>query len=636
MEVQAGASPSEGPAAIIWPETLEHVQAVVRWARAGGVALVPFGAGSGVCGAVLPQPDHVLVDLKRFSSFSVRPGPVLDVGAGALGISLEEALLEGGYTIGHYPSSILISTVGGWVAARGAGQASGRYGKIEDMVTSLEVVLGTGEVVHARRRERGPDLVPLIVGSEGTLGIVTRVGLRLHSAPTGRAFAAFAFEQVEAGIDALRRLFQEGLRPAVARLYDPLDTLLLADEEGETRPAPTSVPEPGLRAAALRAVLRAPALLARAMAVAERSLYSRAALVLVHEGDPDSVERESQRAAALCRAGGGTALGEGPARAWYRRRYHVSYRQSPLFRGGAFSDTMEVAAPWSRLFEVYEAVRRALGRHVLVMAHFSHSYPDGASVYFTFAGVAHGGASSLEVYDRAWRVALSAALDAGAALSHHHGVGRSKAPRLGEELGAAIAVVRSLKSAWDPDGILNPGALLPPPGPAEQQRAPAPSTEPELDAVSALCSLPGTLRLAEAERWLGARGHGLGLAAESWAAVEGLTVGQWIGLGLPGSADRYADPVGVRLSGFTATLTNGVRVALRVAPRRAVGPDLSALFLGAGEMFGSVERATLAAPRAGSAPAVTLPFSGERNPELDASEAVALERLRVALAAKSG
>jgi alkyldihydroxyacetonephosphate synthase len=496
------------------------------------------------------------------------------------------------------------------------------------------VVLGSGEVLKARRRELGPDLVPLIVGSEGTLGIVTRVGLRLHPAATARTFAAFAFERVEAGLDALRRLFQEGLRPAVARLYDPLDTLLLADEEGETRPASESAKNPGMRAAAFRAVLRAPVLVARAMALAERSLYSRAALVLVHEGDADGVAREAARAAALCTAGGGRALGEGPARAWYRRRYHVSYRQSALFRGGAFSDTMEVAAPWSRLFEVYEAVRRALGRHVLVMAHFSHSYPDGASVYFTFAGVAHGGASSLEVYDHAWRIALSAALDAGASLSHHHGVGRSKAPRLGEELGSAVGVVRRLKAAWDPDGILNPGALLPPRGRTEAEPA-KPVTEPALDAVSALCTLPGAMTLGDAQRWLGARGHGLGLNAESLTQFDSVTVGQWLGLGLPGSADRYADPVGVRLSGFSATLTNGVRIALRTAPRRAVGPDLSALFLGTRDTFGRVDSATLGAPHLHAAPPNALPYLGERSPRLDASETAALEQLRITLAEPS-
>jgi alkyldihydroxyacetonephosphate synthase len=331
--------------------------------------------------------------------------------------------------------------------------------------------------------------------------------------------------------------------------------------------------------------------------------------------------------------GGGTPLGEGPARAWYHHRYHVSYRQAPLFRGGAFSDTMEVAVPWSRLFNVYESVRRALGRYALVMAHFSHSYPDGASIYFTFAGIGHGGADALTIYDRAWRIALSAALDAGAALSHHHGVGRSKAPRLGEELGAAIDVVRRLKSAWDPDGILNPGALLPAVSAAETERAPAPATVPVLDAVSALCTLPGSLRLAEAESWLAERGHTLGLEGPEWSENQRLSLDHWIGFGMPGAPDRYADPAGVRLSGFTASLRNGVRIALRVAPRRAVGPDLSALFSGTGGAFGQVESATLAAPRVGAGKVSILQWSGERNPAIDASESAALERVRVALEA---
>ncbi|HET9934688.1 MAG TPA: FAD-binding oxidoreductase [Polyangiaceae bacterium] len=623
IEMQSGLPEREGPGCIVWPETVEHVAALVALARREGLSLVPFGAGSGVCGGAIPTAGQVVVDLKRFADHRVLAGPELDVGAGAMGITLEERLLEAGYTTGHYPSSILCSTVGGWVAARGAGQCSGRYGKIEDMITSAEVVLGTGDVVRAEAHRGGPELLPLLVGSEGTLGIITRVGLRLHPAPRARAFAAHSFPNVELGIETLRALFQEGLRPAVARLYDPLDSALLAPDDKPKVASPPRALKP--TAALLRGIARHPALTARLMDAAERSFMSKVTLVLVHEGDEREVADEARRAEAICRARQSTPLGEGPARAWLHHRYHVSYRQMPQFRAGLFIDTMEVSAPWKHLTDVYYAVKRALGEHVLVMAHLSHSYPDGGSIYFTFAGTQHGDESPLEVYDHAWRVALAAALDSGASLSHHHGVGRSKAPRLGEELGSALWVQRALKSAWDPDGILNPGVLLPSSSNADEG-VPDPPTQPELDAQSGLVTLPGTMLLGDAERWLRERAHSLHLPS-----LPELSVDDFVARGLPGAPDRFDDPVGTRLAGFSARLSSGRRFAIKAAPRRAVGPDLSALFVGARGAFGRIESARLSALPQSASPAPRRAFDKPANPNLNADEAAAFERLRQAL-----
>jgi alkyldihydroxyacetonephosphate synthase len=286
---------------------------------------------------------------------------------------------------------------------------------------------------------------------------------------------------------------------------------------------------------------------------------------------------------------------------------------------------MEVAAPWSNIHQVYKSVRRAVGEHVVVMAHLSHAYADGSSIYFTFAGTEHAGRTALEVYDRAWRTALAAAIDAGATLSHHHGVGRSKAPRLPEELGAALGVVRGLKAAWDPQNVLNPGVLIPAPVPNERASEPEPPSLPTLDRVSALAELPGSFSLGAAESFLRAEGHTLGL--ELAGLDPALTITAWIAQGMPGTPDRFADPVRTPLSGFCARLSDGRRIAIRPSPRRAVGPDLSALFVGMQGAFGTVERAALLALPLGTAPAKPLPFAGEREPELDPSERAAIERL---------
>jgi alkyldihydroxyacetonephosphate synthase len=192
-----------------------------------------------------------------------------------------------------------------------------------------------------------------------------------------------------------------------------------------------------------------------------------ALLVVIFEGDGGVPVRDLAAARALIEPMQGRYDGEGPARKWLRHRYAVSYRQAPVFAAGLFSDTMEIAAPWSKLEALYDGVRRALGAHVFVMAHLSHAYPDGCCIYFSFAGSGANGTGTWdarceETYDRAWRAALAAAIEAGGTLAHHHGVGRSKAPRLGSELGATgIDAVRALMRAFDPKGILNPGNLLP-------------------------------------------------------------------------------------------------------------------------------------------------------------------------------
>jgi alkyldihydroxyacetonephosphate synthase len=475
MAVRAGNVAEHRPAVIAWPRTTAEVTSLVRWACSSKVPLVPFGAGSGVCGGILPLEDMVVVDMKRMATWRNfdTSAPALEVEAGHMGLPLEEELGRRGFTLGHFPSSILCSTVGGWVAARSAGQCSGYYGKIEDMVMALECVTGTGEVLHLHRRTHGPDLVPLVIGSEGTLALLCAVTLRLHRAPTERAFGAWSFPSTESGWDGMRALFQAGLRPAVSRLYDPFDAMLVrmggvSDQKTKRH---SKGHAPGMGALALRSALRHPRILNGIIDHAGARALGGSMLVLIFEGASGTPAREMEAARAIL-SESGTPEGEAPARKWLAHRYAVSYRQAPVFAAGAFSDTMEVAATWSNLPRLYESVRRALGAHVFVMAHLSHAYPDGCCIYFSFAGTAEtnrrtaGWDTACEAtYDRAWRDALAAAEKAGGTLSHHHGVGRSKAPRLALELGTGIDLVRALKKAFDPVGILNPGNLLPPPTP---------------------------------------------------------------------------------------------------------------------------------------------------------------------------
>lgn len=451
------------PDLIVWPSSEEEIQAVIAIARRRKLPLIPFGAGSGVCGGTWAVKGGIALDLKRLD----RIGPIdatartVDVDAGVMGETLERRLGSEGWQLGHTPSSIYMSTVGGWLAARSAGQQSSRWGKIEDMVTSVRAVLGTGERIETPERPfSGPDLAQLLIGSEGTLCVFTRARLRIFPLPEGRAFHGYDFKSVADGVEAIRVMFRAGLRPSVVRLYDPFDTAIVGDKDPHvSHRSPSEAPPlsrevlPALFRVLAPQTLGRPSLLNRAT-----HLLRKSRLVLVFEGEAERARDEDAAARTLCARLGAVDLGPHPAQKWMKTRYDVSYRMSQVFEGGAFADTFEVAAPWQRVLEVYERVRDAVSAQAFVLCHFSHAYLEGCSLYFSFVGAAPDG-QEREKYESLWRIALSAAQSAGANVSHHHGVGLLKARALQDALGEGRAALKMLKDHFDPDGIMNPGKL---------------------------------------------------------------------------------------------------------------------------------------------------------------------------------
>jgi alkyldihydroxyacetonephosphate synthase len=465
------------PDAVVWPGDADQVAEVVRLCARERVALVPFGAGSGVCGGTLPVQGGVLLDLKRLQRILEldERDRLLHVEAGALGEVLERELERRGFTLGHFPSSILCSTVGGWLAGRSAGQCSSRFGKIEDIARALSWVDAGGRRRETRLRPAGPQAGGLdaqLLGAEGTLGVITSAWLTVWPRARRRWFRGFRFPGVEAGLRAMAGLLRSGLRPTVLRLYDEFDTLLARSGRGaEADPHDgllAGLPALGgpvktLLARSLPLVLRMPQALNRLADM----LPVGCLLVTVMEfgqagpsaADGEVFEAAAELATATCQSAGGQDLGEEPARHWWQNRYAISYKQSGLFSAGAFVDTMEVAATWDRLPRLYRAVQRALQPLAFVMAHFSHAYREGGSIYFTFAAAAEDDARAVGLYDRIWDAAQAAVLAEGGVVSHHHGVGLSKARYLVRQLGPAQALADQLKAALDPLGILNPGKL---------------------------------------------------------------------------------------------------------------------------------------------------------------------------------
>ncbi len=460
--------PPERPLAVVWPTSVEEVAALVTLCARERVPIVPFGAGSGVCGGARAVPGGLVIDLKRLKRIRRidRAAMVVEVEAGFMGERFERTLERHGLTLGHFPSSILCSTVGGWVAARSAGQCSSRYGKIEDMVVDLEVVTGDGRIRRTSQAGGGLDWNQLFIGSEGTLGLITAVTLRVHRQPEARAFRGWRMPTMAAGLDVMRQTMQAGLRPAVMRMYDPVDTLLVGSKDdgksggGQLGKLKAILAGTGqlddLKQAATRRALAAPRLLNFAI----RQLPETSLLVTVSEGSPGEARQTDEAIAEYALAAGALDLGERPGRAWMAHRYDVSYKQSKLYRSGCFVDTFEVATTWAGIEPLYDAVRRAVAAEVLVMAHFSHVYPGGCSIYFTFAGTARDPGRMRQRYLRTWREALDATVARGGAIAHHHGAGLSRRSHMVATHGEARRYFAALKAACDPAGILNPGKLF--------------------------------------------------------------------------------------------------------------------------------------------------------------------------------
>ncbi|RME30277.1 MAG: FAD-binding oxidoreductase, partial [Deltaproteobacteria bacterium] len=455
------------PDVVVWPADEKQVAAIIEVASRYRMGLIPFGAGSGVCGATLPHRGGIVCDLKRLDSIvdvDQRTGTV-EVQAGIIGEVLERRLNGLGLSCGHFPSSMYCSTVGGWVAARGAGQCSSRYGKIEDMVVGLDYVDWQGRlrrVRHPRCAGHWTEL-PLLLGSEGTLGIITSVRMAVHRLPEERWFRAFRFPDVESGLDAIRLVLREGLRPSVMRLYDEFDTMIASrgggedDSESLLHRISKSAEGPlrHLLRLSLPRLLASPKILNRLGRMSPLGCQ----LVVVYEGSEAELELAATIVPALCRSTGGTDLGEEPARAWWSNRYAVSYKQSKVFEAGAFVDTMEVATTWDRLASLYHAVRKEVEPIAFVMAHFSHAWREGCSVYFTFVGAGRDESDSAKVYDTIWLKAQQAVRKFGGVVSHHHGIGLLKTRFLKRQLESGWPVLSAVRQTFDPYALFNPGKL---------------------------------------------------------------------------------------------------------------------------------------------------------------------------------
>lgn len=425
---RAGAIAGAVPRLVVRPANQDEVVRILDLAKKRNVPVIPYGNGSGVLGGAIPLGGEIMVDVRRLDQIvSINPiDAVATVQAGMNGAEFERQLNEAGYTCGHLPQSIEISTVGGWLACRGGGQLSSRYGKIEDIVVGLKAVMPDGALLEVRpvaRRAVGPSIRDLLVGSEGTLGIITEATLRIFKKPAIERGVVLAFPTLQAALDSARLIMQAELRPSIVRLYDRVES----DER--TKDIPLFKTKPFLA-------------------------------VLQFSGSEPMVSVEQGMALEIAATQGGEVGPEGPYKHWKENRY-VAYSQK-WHDAGYFNDTIEVTGNWSTIPAMYDAIGkavRAMHPGVHFGAHWSHVYPEGACQYMTVRLPPMADDQALPIHKKLWDTVQQLTLDHGGSIAHHHGAGLFRNPWMKRELGEGLAILQAIKDALDPGNLLNPGKL---------------------------------------------------------------------------------------------------------------------------------------------------------------------------------
>lgn len=427
---------SDAPDAVVRPASHDEVVALLAWAVEHHVAVVPFGGGTSVTGGLVARRDGyaglVSLDLIRMDQLvgvdDVSMTATLQ--PGMRGPAAEAALAAHGLTLGHFPQSFEFASIGGFAATRSSGQNSAGFGRFDQMVVGLRVATPIGELVSGSSpaNAAGPDLRQLVLGSEGTFGVITEVTVRVRAVAVEQVYEAWRFESFAAGQAAMRHLAQHQLLPTIIRLSDETETALN---------------------------------LASQSAVGGEGA-SGCLMIVGHEGA--SIANKQMLVTEALTGLGGEPLGEERGRAWFEGRFHAPYLRDSMLDVGVLVETLETATFWSNTDRVYADVKAALetslGEGALVLCHVSHVYETGCSLYFTVA--AKQGDEPLPRWLAAKAAASDAMIAAGATITHHHAVGTDHKRWLAREIGpVGVAMLRGVKATVDPTGILNPGVLIP-------------------------------------------------------------------------------------------------------------------------------------------------------------------------------
>lgn len=418
---------SHRPGVVVRVKSEEDVMQVLREADAKGISVVPRGAGSGVVGGVVGNGRHLSLDLSSMNRvLEVDPERCeVVVEPGKLAGELEEELNRSGLTLGHYPQSLHLASIGGLVATRSSGTFSNKYGGIEDLVVGLRVVMPDGSLSDFRsvpRSATGPHLMPIFVGSEGTLGVITRITLRVFQQAEARVFGGYTFPSFADAVRAVKQCYSRHVIPAVLRIYDETEASNLYKRVGD---------DPGLPL-----------------------------LIVGHDGARSIVDAESMLIGEIAEAFGGKWIGNEIGDAWEAHRFHAQWLIDGNDGPGKMADAIEIAASWPDVMPIFEEVKSVVSQHCTVlMAHMSHFYSTGGAIYFIFTIEDASPESARKRYLEVWKEVMRITLEKGGSISHHHGIGSARSAFLPEELGSVHKLLQAIKNALDPNGMLNPGKL---------------------------------------------------------------------------------------------------------------------------------------------------------------------------------
>jgi len=419
------------PDFVVHPATAKEVSEILKIANTHNIPVIPWGGGSGSQGGALPIYGGIVLDMKRMNKvLNIDPlSMTVTVEVGINTQHLEWEVEKAGFSTMHFPASIACATLGGFIAHRGTGVLSTKYGKIEDMIMSLEVVTPTGEIINTLpvpRHASGPSLTELFLGSEGTLGVVTQATMKIHPIPESRKFHAFLFKTMHDAMAAGSKIMTNRLRPCAIRLYDETETAKLVK---------------------------------RVLGIDRKGAY----LVFGFDGPEKMVDLELEQACAICRKGALEDLGTEAGQNWWDNRYKFFYPPYMFHLPQAFG-TLDTVATFAHIEKVYWAMKTTVQDNfpqATFIGHFSHWYEWGCMLYarFIIDNPPQDPHEAVALYNKIWDMAIRAAIREGGVINEHHGVGLKLGRMMKDLYGPAFKVLESVKKALDPNNIMNPGKM---------------------------------------------------------------------------------------------------------------------------------------------------------------------------------